>query len=115
MTQLLLDFAPKKPEPEVEVEPEPEVEPEVVEAPKSVDSPGHLRWLVQTGEFLIYFYGENPSLCFIRTHSSDDTEVLFPIMRNEAMSIIGREYVYHCNHISYKGKKARVYLKRRTG
>jgi len=82
---------------------------------RPVDSLAHLRQLVEDGEHMIYLYGENPHACFIRTHSSSDDGTLYPVMRKEAVSIMGRHYVHHCNHVSHDKSRARVYLKRKGG
>jgi len=76
-----------------------------------LDSKGHLRRLVAIGEYMIYLYGQNPHLCFIRTHCSQDNGTMFPIMRKDALRIMGDRYRLHCGHEGPSGK-AVVYLRK---
>lgn len=77
-----------------------------------LDSKGHLRFLVETKEYMIYLYGQNQHLCFIRDHSSADDGTNYPIMRKDAEEIMGKKYYHHCNHVSHEGGKAKVYVRR---
>jgi hypothetical protein len=61
---------------------------------------------------MIYLYGQNKHLCFIRTHAFNDTEKKFPIMREEAEKILKKKYRHHCGHIGAKNERAKVYLRR---
>lgn len=79
---------------------------------KPLDSLAHLRGLVENEEHMIYLYGQNPHMCFVRTHSSGDDGTMYPIMRKEAVSIMGTRYVHHCNHVSHDKSRARVYLRK---
>jgi len=85
----------------------------VPKKPTRVDSAAHLHQLLEQKEPMIYLYGQNPHLCFIRTHSSDDTGTMFPIMRKEAEHTLRDQYRFHCSHISHDGQRARVYLRKR--
>lgn len=68
---------------------------------KKMDSVEHLKDLVSKKEPLIFLYGMNPHLCFVRTHSSDDAGFSYPINRNYACLILADHgYYHHSNHIS---------------
>jgi hypothetical protein len=68
-----------------------------------------LRALIVDKEHLIYLYGLDPRLCFIRTHSSNDDGTNFPIIRKNAENILREKYAFHSNY-SHGEKRARVYI-----
>jgi hypothetical protein len=76
-------------------------------------SDNHLRMLVEEEkQYMIFLYGQNPHICFIRDHSSVDNGTNYPIMRKDAMKILGNKYYHHGNHIPGPGEKAKVYIRR---
>jgi hypothetical protein len=95
----------------------PEPKPKVVAPAKPKDSAGHLRKIADAKEPLIFVYGQNPHLCSIRTHSSDDNGEQWPIMRKDIERILlKRGYYHHSNYISHRlvgqtgrYEKAKVY------
>ena len=93
----------------------PKSEVAVVRKPK--DCVGHLTAIAGSKEPLVFLYGENPHLCFVRTHSSDDNGSSWPVMRKEAVRVLeGRGYYHHSNYTSHRcigqtdtPEKAKVY------
>lgn len=79
-----------------------------------LDGEKHIQYLVNTKEHMIYLYGQNRIMCFIRDHSSLDDGTPYPINRAKALRILKEKYQYHCNHISHDGSWAKVYIRRVT-
>lgn len=77
--------------------------------PEDLDPESHLRRLVENNEPMIFLYGQNPHLCFIRTHCSKDTGKSYPIMRKTALEILKDRYFYRSQHISADKQRAKVY------
>ena len=103
MMQFELDFTPK-PKPGKDKRPIPDY---------PLKSDEHLRMLVETEkQYMIFLYGQNPHMCFVRDHSSIDNGTNYPIMRKDAMDILGKKYYHHSNHVSHDGRKAEVYVRR---
>ena len=54
-------------------------------------------------KFLIFLYGNNPNVCFVRTHSTSDNGESWCINREYAVeTLINNGYYYHSNHISHR-------------
>lgn len=58
---------------------------------------------------LVFLYGQNPHLCFVRFHDSTEADER-PIMRKDAGRILRNNgYYYHSNHYDGDGRFAKVY------
>jgi len=75
-----------------------------------LDAEGYLRLLVARKEYMVYLYGQNPHMCFVRSHASDDDGIDYPIMRKDALKIMGGKYAHNCNHIR-GDRRAKVFLR----
>jgi len=101
----------------VAAEPEPEKTPEPIPWPPSkypLNSKKHLAELIEAGEYMLFLYGQNEHVCFLRTHSSSDDGTEYPLMRKDALSIMGEKYFHFSNYL--KGdRRAKVYLRKTRG
>lgn len=80
---------------------------------KLIDPETYLRHLIDSGEPLIYVYGENPHLGFFRTHSSEDCGTPWPLMRRVLDPLLNGNYSFHCYHFDARGQRALVYYIRK--
>jgi hypothetical protein len=65
------------------------------------DCEQYLSSLIESRIPLIYLYGMNPHLCFVRTHRSTETFGAVAVMRRVAEEMLkGAGYYHHCWHVS---------------